>query len=378
MHERLHHELQWSTVWGVLAAMSGLLADEGVDTARLRAVARTSNSAARRVHKLFATTIGFGVLGVPEARGLLTGNATYLQYLEAGLSLGGPSGRWPWQLRESAVQMLLRSMMQPARLADVAGRGFGRLKVREVADLANQPDARLAAVAEEAGSSWDSAFRDLLAAHPDRGGDGGGEWERSLPDDIAAMEKLKAWEERVLIPALQDVANQRLRALGFDVLAPDEYLDAVEALRSSFVALGPEDWRVEVLTGQRQMTHEPLGAEREAIRPRDDRRPAVVVEGDEFEEAASEFLHAPASASPHALAVFALPAVLRRQVHRPGVAPERGPSALGARHRSVAKPRREVRRAGPSRIAAQPGWLVQIDALGHSHDAVHDSRADRS
>lgn len=127
------------------------------------------------------------------------------------------------------------------------------------------------------------------------------------------MEKLKAWEETVLIPALQDVANQRLRALGFDVLAPDEYLDAVEALRSSFVALGPEDWRVEVLTGQRQMTHEPLGAEREAIRLRDDRRPAVVVEGDEFEEAASEFLHAPASASPHALAVFALPAVLRRQ-----------------------------------------------------------------
>jgi hypothetical protein len=71
------------------------------------------------VHEVFATTISSGAVGVLEARGMLEGNNEYLGYLEAGLQLGGYGG-WPWQFRESAVQMVLRSLMPPRELLAIA------------------------------------------------------------------------------------------------------------------------------------------------------------------------------------------------------------------------------------------------------------------
>lgn len=314
MHEHLHHELQWSTAWGLVAAMAGLLAEAGVDPDRLRGVAAVANSSCRQVHEIFATTISCGVLGVPEGRKLLAGNARYLAYLDEGLRLGGEAARWPWQFRESSVQMLLRSLMQPAALADVAARGFGRVRVRDLADPpAVQPDQRLLALAAGTGGWWDDTFGELLAEFPDRGGDRGGAWARTPPDGEAAMDQLKEWEESVLIPRLQAVATARLSDSGFTILDETGYLQAVDALTRSFTALAPAEWQVEVLTGRRRMSQEPLGAERESVMLHTAPAGVAVLSQEDLVTRSREFLFESPDSGPHVLALYLPRAVLMRQ-----------------------------------------------------------------
>lgn len=263
MHEHLHHELQWSTTWGVIAAMAGLLSGAGIEPERLRGVATFMNRRAKRVHETFATTISVGVLGVETGRSMLTGNHEYIRYLDKGLSLGGDATRWPWQFRESATQMLLRLLMQPKQLLTVAHTGFDRMTPADLAGIPG-PDLALSRVSD-AGTWWDDAFANLAAANPGRGGDTGGAWARSLPSEPIAMNELKLYEEAVLIPALAGVSHQRLAELGCNALHDHEYLETVELLRESFSRLAPPDWEIEVLADRRPMDKEPLGAERERI-----------------------------------------------------------------------------------------------------------------
>ncbi len=326
IHERLHHELQWSTVWGVTAAMAGLLANVGVDPARLRPIADHANGSARAVHELFATTVSVGVVGVPEGRRLLGSNVAYLDYLNSGLKLGGPPDPWPWQFRESAIQMVLRSMMQPVALARVAERGLSRLRLRDLADVHQYPDRTLSQVAEVAGGWWSDCFQQISTQHPMRGGDRGGTWERALPDDMEEMDALKTWEETVLIPAIETVTRQRLSAFGIEVLDRDQYLASVEALSESFQQLAPEDWSIEILTGQRRLTREPLGAERETVRLRERRHALHIIEPADFDLHAASFLNR--VPRPHVLAVYMLTDVLRSQFDNTNWLPVAAPPLL--------------------------------------------------
>ncbi len=263
LHEHLHHELQWSTAWGLIAAMSGLLAKTGVNATQLEPVARYLNRRAKGVHEIFATTISIGVLGVEKGQALLSGNRRYLQYLEQGLNLGGDPVQWPWQFRESAVQMLLRAMMQSRELMAIAEVGFDHLSLQDVGKI-TPPDIRLLRAAA-AGRWWDDTFSRLRADDPTRGGDTGDAWSRALPTDSAEMDRLKAYEEGTLIPALAETAHSRLADLGVHVLNEIEYLHVVELLRASFITLAPDEWQIEMLTDRRSMSQEPLGAERERI-----------------------------------------------------------------------------------------------------------------
>lgn len=263
LHEHLHHELQWSTAWGLLSAMSGLLAEGGVDPERLAPVSTFSNRRARNVHEVFATTISVGVLGVQQGQKLLAGNRRYLRFLAQGLSLGGDSSRWPWQFRESAAQMLLRSLMQPRELLAVADTGFEGLALDRITHIA-APDARLLK-ATTAGSWWTDTFEALISLDPGRGGDTGGPWKRSLPGSQRDLERLKEFEETILIPRLADTARAKLGDLGITCLDDSEYLHVVEMLRASFKKLAPPGWQVEVITDRRPFSQEPLGAERERV-----------------------------------------------------------------------------------------------------------------
>jgi hypothetical protein len=311
-HEQLHHELHWSTTWGVVAAMAGLLAEAGVDGERLAAVAAAANTACRWVHEVFATTISAGVLGIESSRELLAATPRYAGYLEDGLALGGAE-RWPWQFRESAMQMLLRSLMQPVELLAVAERGFERVRVRDIAPDGLAPDGRLRAVIGEAGGWWTERFSELLREHPDRGGDRGDSRSRQLPDEPEAMERLKEWEEVVLIPALQDVATERLRRHGIGVLDPSEYLEAVNALTESLLRLGPDDWRVEILAERRPLNAEPLGAEREAIFLHRSRARVELIDQEELARRPTEFLAEAPGIGKHVFALYVLRSVAQQQ-----------------------------------------------------------------
>lgn len=312
IHEQLHHELQWSTAWGLIAAMSGLLAEAGIEPDALAPLARKANGACWQVHEVFATTISSGAVGVPQARRLMAGNDLYLGYLDEGLDLGGPADAASWQFRESAMQMLLRSLMQPAALADLAGRGFTRLRPLDLEPESIHPDARLEAVASEAGTWWADTFAAVLAEHPGRGGDSGGAWQRDLPDDQAAMDALKSWEETVLIPALQETADARMRASGFAVLGPGEYLEVTAALRDSFLELAPPEWEVEVLAGPRRLRDEPLGGEREAVVLHPERARLLIRDADDLAARPGEFLH-PGEEGARIISLYLRSDLIRRQ-----------------------------------------------------------------
>lgn len=327
IHEQLHEELHWSTAWGVLAAMAGILAGAGRGPKSLGRVALLMNDSCREVHELFATTISCGAVGVLRARELLAGNRPYLEYLENGLALGGAPGRWPWQFRESAIQMLLRTLMQPAELGDIAQHGFSRLREQDLTPGGMHPDVRLLALRQLAAGWWEPTFARVLETHPQRGGDTGGVWARELPDDAAAMEQLKAWEETVLIPALGETVRARMRELGIAVLAQDEYLEVVEELRSSFLELAPDDWQVEVFAQRRLLNEEMLGGEREGLKLADNRSRLSLCKAEELPARATEFLLDDAT-EPHVLALLLDRAVLHRQFAGLDSIPEDGPPLL--------------------------------------------------
>lgn len=263
LHEHVHHEFQWSTAWGLVAAMSGLLAAAGVDAQRLGAVAGLANRRAKDVHEVFATTLSVGALGVERSRALLSDNQRYLRYLERGLALGGDDPTWPWQFRETAARAILVCLMQPHELLDAAARGFEGVTRRDLGKITG-PDVRLARV-RDVGGWWDAEFEELIRLHPARGGDAGGSHGRVLPEERDAQERLKAFEETVLIPRLTAVARTQLEAMGIACLDDAESRHVIETLGSSFQLLAPTEWRVELLRERRSFVGEPLGAERERI-----------------------------------------------------------------------------------------------------------------
>ncbi|MEV0570316.1 hypothetical protein [Dactylosporangium sp. NPDC050588] len=362
MHEMLHHELHWSTGWGLMAAMAGLLSEADPGLGSLRRVAAAANAACRQVHEVFATTISCGVVGIEQGRRLLDESPVYRAYLDEGLHLGGSADRWPWQFRESAAQVLLRAVMQPTQVAEFAERGLEHLRVKDVsAPAAYRPDTVLAAVTAEAGMWWDTVFEELAVEYPDRGGDRGGPWGRSLPDDPEAMERLKAWEETVLIPRLNAVAVHRLRGQGIEVLDETGYLATVDLLRRSFLSLAPPDWQVEVLTEQRRMTQEPLGAERESIVLHATAATVSIIDQDELAERSQEFLFDPPHSDPHVLALYLPRPVLMRQFPRIGDLGAAGPPilALAGRPKRTGTGGRDVPLA-LMKVGLRPRQLVEM------------------
>jgi hypothetical protein len=129
---------------------------------------------------------------------------------------------------------------------------------------------------------------------------------------------------------------------GFAVLAQDEYLEVIEALRASFAELAPEDWQVDVFVERRRMHEEMLGAEREELRLADGRSRLVIRDADGLPDRANEFL-LEGPDGPHVLTVLLERAVLQRQFtgleeippHGPPLLAIAGPSAGAAADRQV-------------------------------------------
>lgn len=324
-HENLHHELHWSTVWGVLAAFSGMVADAGQDVARMRAVATFTNHVCRRVHEVFATTVSAGAFGLDEGFRMLVGNETYLGYLAEGLTLGGPE-HWPWQFRESAVRVLLHALMQPAVVADIAEAGFERVTVSKLAPSEALPDRCLAVVAGQAGDWWQPTFEELLAEYPDRGGELGDHRQRRLPRGSEAFGRLQEWEETVLVPRLRSTATRHLNRLGFRILDEAGYRQTMDALAVSFRALVPGSWQVLSPADQADTLAEPLGAKRESILLHDSQAEVVIRAQRELAAGSAEFLLGPSN---QVLGVYLDRSVVKRQFAGVAHLHDEGSAVLG-------------------------------------------------
>lgn len=169
VHERLHHELQHTTPWGLIARFAGDLAfSHHVEPARFGRLFRFCRDAAREVHETYATTLSLG--GHPEARGFLEESPAYRAYFDQGMALAGPR---EWDCGRLVADALLRACMAPAELDGLFRRGLRGLRLSELDSPLIRPDARLAtllAAGVQAPAPHDPSIRstEQLAEYFDR------------------------------------------------------------------------------------------------------------------------------------------------------------------------------------------------------------------
>ena len=141
VHERLHHELQHTTPWGLVARFAKELASLDVEPDRLGRLFRFCRDQSRQVHETYATT--FALAGQPTAGEFLGESAEYRVFFEQGTRLAGASS---WESGRFVVDALLRSCMAPVSLGQAFRSGFRDLRIIDLGSDTTRPDARLASL----------------------------------------------------------------------------------------------------------------------------------------------------------------------------------------------------------------------------------------
>jgi hypothetical protein len=141
LHERLHHALQHSTPWGLLARFSADLARNGTRPEQFTLLAQFCREASRKVHETYATTLSLG--GDASAARVLRDNQEYRDHLGTGMRL---SGGLAWESGRFLIDLTLRACMAADALEVVLVRGLAGLRIRDLDTPLAQPDARLAQV----------------------------------------------------------------------------------------------------------------------------------------------------------------------------------------------------------------------------------------
>lgn len=141
LHERLHHELQHSSPWGLMTEMlATIAAARPTWSDQFGRLARFGRMASRATHETYAT--GHSVGDDPRRLQWLAGNSAYQRYHDSAAQLSGDdldTGR----LRFDA---LVRCAMAPAGLAPLLEGGLDTLRMRDLDAAALRPDTRLAQI----------------------------------------------------------------------------------------------------------------------------------------------------------------------------------------------------------------------------------------
>jgi hypothetical protein len=213
-HEGLHHELQATSAWGLVSAMAKLLAARDVRPSQLGELFDVMVIRSTRTHELFATYLSTAATGPDLARALLADNSEYTAYLDDALALVPVDGVTR-QLQESAIAATLRCVMAPLAIVAALDAGFGSVHRGRLVDVADTPDERLAAfIASDGPAGWRQLFAQIRADHSDLGGDLGGTGQRHLPDDDRSLDRLRRFEEEVLLRRCYEHVAACLAAVG--------------------------------------------------------------------------------------------------------------------------------------------------------------------
>ncbi|MGQ4436276.1 MULTISPECIES: hypothetical protein [unclassified Streptomyces] len=262
-HEGLHHELQASSPWGRLTAHASLVSRAGFRRGVLGEIFDVMVEGCRQTHECFATTLSASVLGVARTRALLAHNTRYHGYLAHGLSLV-EGDDIPWQFRETAASMVLRCCMAPRSVFTMLDKGYERLGVRDLVEE-DQPDHRLAAFTRVGGpSSWAPLFESIVGEHPERGGDRGGPDVRQSPEDEDQLERLRSFEEDVLVKLFYEHCTSVLDAAGLPSVSwadlpslPDVHIATVNRVSPELASV------MRSVTGRRPMEQDTLEYDRQ-------------------------------------------------------------------------------------------------------------------
>jgi hypothetical protein len=207
LHERLHHELQHTTLWGLIARFSADLARLKVEPERFRRLARFCRSEARLVHETYATTISVGVQPIWKAH--LGDQGDYLEHYRRGMTLAPGAS---WELDRFAVDAVLRGTMCAADLRNALASGLGKLRIADLNPPTARPDARLATLlnALDDNFSWP---------------DPAGLTSRSTTNELGAyFDEISVVLDRAGVPTLRTADVRELIGGLFDdiaVLSPD-------------------------------------------------------------------------------------------------------------------------------------------------------------
>jgi hypothetical protein len=288
-HEALHHDLQWSSGWGLLSSGAQVLARNGFRAHALRELFFEMVELARRTHETFATTFSTATGGVQNARRLLAGNAEYSAYLERGLALVRGGDDVPWQFRSAAISSVLRVCMRPAATLSLLGRGFRDLRGADLVPQRDAPDLRLAAFEQTGGpDSWQPVFDQLAAEYPERGGDASGE-RQSMPIDSPEFDRLRRFEEEILIPRCHAHVCTVLDQAGLPSIGSRQQSVLASAFRNAVADVDTEfASRIELIAERRPIFEEALEYHRQRVWLRE-RLPVEVTSTDDTPRTAGRF-----------------------------------------------------------------------------------------
>lgn len=280
VHERLHHVLQSTTLWGLLVTATLSRALDGT----MPPVADRAASGCRLTHEAFATY--FSIADDPDDRALLAGNVEYEEHYERAAALAPPIANMEWPERSRIVDALLRAAMAPMGLLAIAPRRLATLRTRDLADDL-LPDERLDHIADLAAEGGTS---ELARALPEADGiDGLVRFQDAVAGWLTARGVPAAtWaQQRAWMAAVVDELN-RTRADG----APQ--FDAVDQ-QGDPVREAVDDHQ------------------RERLGLNDDPLPLELIDPRDLQTRGRDFARGHADIGPHLLVVWLRADLLRRQ-----------------------------------------------------------------
>src|SRR5437762_1108997 len=141
LHERLHHELQHTTLWGLITRFAGEALRAGIGTFTARKIFWIGVMRSREVHETYATTLAAGI--DDDYVALVERDPEYAAYYRRGLALLSPS-KESWPVDRIIIEAVLRACMQAVPLQALAGSNLSRLRVADFDRRELRPDDRLA------------------------------------------------------------------------------------------------------------------------------------------------------------------------------------------------------------------------------------------
>jgi len=265
-HEALHHDLQWSSGWGLLSSGARLLARTGFRRHTLDELFLEMVELARHTHETYATTFSATRDAVELAYAMLAGDPEYLGYLDRGLALVDVPDGVPWQFRSAATSSVLQVCMRPAVTLSLLQRGFRTLARADMAPERDSPDHRLAAFEQAGGpGSWQPVFDQLMAEYPDRGGDADHD-HRSMSIESPEVDRLRRFEEEILMPRCYAHVCSVLDGVGLNSVGSRQQSLLATAFKSAITDVVAEfAARIDLVTERRPLFEEALEYHRQRI-----------------------------------------------------------------------------------------------------------------
>lgn len=241
VHEALHHELQVSSIWGQITALSALLAEGGHRPLALSEVFDHGVIASTAVHEMYATFLADATLRKKTHRDVLEGNSEYSGYRDRAVALLPTEGVSD-QIRIGATAAVLRALMQPRSLVGLVEKlDFSTLRAADIRrHVPVGPDARLDVLERVSQRvEWAELLADLDRLDPRHQERILGENRPTEAEDMALLQEQWDFEVQEVQRRCHELVSEQLGSTDSGCLPWAELRNLAEAVRSAVVLVDP-------------------------------------------------------------------------------------------------------------------------------------------